>query len=361
MIRLVLAFILTMIPAHAAFVSKLSNGGYLTRNTLGNVYDRNGLSLSVSQGKVLFSFNTNGSFAFSNRKLQLSGDVVAPGNSKYYGTNGSGTKGWYTAGVGTVSSVSNADTMLTVTSKTTTPFISITGNTLTSAKILNGTVATADIAANAITSGLISNGTITTKDLAVGVLNGTILNASTKVISSGVVNGTTANFTKLIASGSVNGAVFTGTRLSSSGPVIAATNINGTTANFTKIISTGRVNGTNLIASNGMSMLSLVNYGNGGSAKTLDPKKGNFIYLQLNGSTCAIKIAKPNGPTRAVIALRQFSATRLATWNADIAWPTATAPTLSTTSGYTDFVTCVHMGSTILSNKWNCQFTGDLR
>jgi hypothetical protein len=158
----------------------------------------------------------------------------------------------------------------------------------------------------------------------------------------------------------VNGAA-TATTLTTTGKVVAGTNVNGTTANFTKVISTGRVNGTGMVASNGMSMLSLTNYGNGGTARTLDPKKGNFIYLQLNGSTCAIKIAKPNGPTRAVIALRQFSATRLATWNADIAWPAATAPTLSTTSGYVDFVTCVHMGSTILSNKWNCQITNDLR
>jgi hypothetical protein len=153
----------------------------------------------------------------------------------------------------------------------------------------------------------------------------------------------------------------TGTSLVATGRLIAGTNVNGTTANFTKVISTGTINGTKMAASNGMYATSLVNYGNGGSAKTLDPKKGNFIYLQLNGSTCAIKIAKPDGPTRTVIALRQFSATRLATWNADIAWPAATAPTLSTTSGYIDFVTCVHMGSTILSNKWNCQFTGDLR
>ena len=168
---------------------------------------------------------------------------------------------------------------------------------------------------------------------------------------------TTGTVTSVAVSGDNGVNILSGSPITSTGTI--ALSIGNITPN--KVNATGTINGTTFIPSNGQSMLSLVNYGNGGSLKTIDPKRGNFIYMQLNGSTCAIKIAKPNGPTRMVLALRQFSATRLATWNADIAWPAATAPTLSTTSGYIDFVTCVHMGSTVLSNKWNCQFTGDLR
>lgn len=35
------------------------------------------------------------SIVFDSGQLQLSGDSASPGNSKLYGTNGSGTKGWY--------------------------------------------------------------------------------------------------------------------------------------------------------------------------------------------------------------------------------------------------------------------------
>lgn len=168
---------------------------------------------------------------------------------------------------------------------------------------------------------------------------------------------TTGTVTSVAISGDNGVNILSGSPITSTGTI--ALSIGNITPN--KVNATGTINGTTFIPSNGESMLSLVNYGNGGSAKTIDPKRGNFIYMQLNGSTCAIKIAKPNGPTRFVLALRQFSATRLATWNGDINWPAATAPTLSATSGYIDFVTCVHMGSTVLSNEWNCQFAGDLR
>lgn len=53
-----------------------------------------------------FTVATNGSLLVTNDKVQLNGDVASPGNSKYYGTNGSGVKGWNTSVSGTVTSVS---------------------------------------------------------------------------------------------------------------------------------------------------------------------------------------------------------------------------------------------------------------
>lgn len=52
-----------------------------------------------------FTVATNGSLLVTNDKVQLNGDSASPGNSKYYGTNGSGVKGWNTSVAGTVTSV----------------------------------------------------------------------------------------------------------------------------------------------------------------------------------------------------------------------------------------------------------------
>jgi hypothetical protein len=46
---------------------------------------------------------TGGGTLASNRTLTLVGDVASPGNSMYYGTNGSGTRGWYAVVSGGVS------------------------------------------------------------------------------------------------------------------------------------------------------------------------------------------------------------------------------------------------------------------
>lgn len=63
----------------------------LNRNT--NTITVTGSSGSVlSSVSVLDSITGNGT---SGSPLQLSGDVATPGDSFYYGTNASGTKGWY--------------------------------------------------------------------------------------------------------------------------------------------------------------------------------------------------------------------------------------------------------------------------
>jgi hypothetical protein len=72
------------------------------------------------------SITPSQSIVFSGTDLRLANDQASPGNTKYYGTNGAGAKGWYTLGSGTVSSVSvvdGADIDLTITDPTTTPSI----------------------------------------------------------------------------------------------------------------------------------------------------------------------------------------------------------------------------------------------
>ena len=48
---------------------------------------------------------TGGGDLSTNRTLNLVGDVASPGNNYYYGTNGTGTRGWYSSTFGTVTSV----------------------------------------------------------------------------------------------------------------------------------------------------------------------------------------------------------------------------------------------------------------
>lgn len=81
----------------------------------------------------------NGSVTFSGTTVQFVNDSAAPGNSKYYGTNGSGTKGWYTSTAGTLTTISatdSADIDFTVTNPTTTP--DVTG-VLTFTTVVAGT------------------------------------------------------------------------------------------------------------------------------------------------------------------------------------------------------------------------------
>ncbi len=52
------------------------------------------------QSSTFLSDRCKNSIVVSSGKYQLSGDSSTPGNSYYYGTNGSGTKGWYASSIG---------------------------------------------------------------------------------------------------------------------------------------------------------------------------------------------------------------------------------------------------------------------
>jgi len=107
-------------------------------------------TVSSGSGTVSVSDSITGTGA-SATPLLLQGDASAPGNSFYYGTNGSGTKGWYalpTSG-GTVTSVGFADA-------STTSIYTITGSPVTTSGTLTQTLTTQT--ANKVFAGPASGG-----------------------------------------------------------------------------------------------------------------------------------------------------------------------------------------------------------
>lgn len=93
-------------------------------------------------GNVEFIAPTN-SIEISGTDLQLLNDVASPGNDYFYGTNGSGTKGWYAISTGSVTEIlvtDDADIDFTVTDPTTTPDITAT---LTATGVTPGTYGSA--------------------------------------------------------------------------------------------------------------------------------------------------------------------------------------------------------------------------
>lgn len=92
--------------------------------------------ISVNSNKLLGRVSTSGrvqeltlsgSLTFNSTALQLVNDNATPGNLKYYGTDGSGVKGYYTlSAIGTVTNLTatnSADLNFTITNPTTTPDI----------------------------------------------------------------------------------------------------------------------------------------------------------------------------------------------------------------------------------------------
>ena len=77
-------------------------------NLSGNKYvDHSAVSVIANPGVGSI---VGGGDLTTNRTLTLSGDSVAPGNSYYYGTNGGGTKGWYTLATGATTFLALTDT-----------------------------------------------------------------------------------------------------------------------------------------------------------------------------------------------------------------------------------------------------------
>lgn len=80
----------------------------------------------VSTAGVVQELTLGGSLVFNSTAIQLSNDNLTPGNTMYYGTNGSGIKGWYSAvfsGVTSLSVTDSAEIDFTITNPTTTPNI----------------------------------------------------------------------------------------------------------------------------------------------------------------------------------------------------------------------------------------------
>lgn len=89
---------------------------------------------------IIQEIGVTNSIEFSSGNLRLVNDVASPGNNKYFGTNGSGVRGWQSFTTsGTVTEVQVTDTSdidFTVTNPTTTPNLSAT---LTNSGVSAGT------------------------------------------------------------------------------------------------------------------------------------------------------------------------------------------------------------------------------
>lgn len=106
----------------------------LTATTAGKLLGRN----SSTSGEVEF-INAINSIAVTSNNISLVNDNNTPGNNKYYGTDGSGVKGWQTTTSSSVTIVNvtdDADIDFDITDATTTPTITAT---LTATGISAGT------------------------------------------------------------------------------------------------------------------------------------------------------------------------------------------------------------------------------
>ena len=202
---------------------------------------------------------------------KIANDTIVDGD-----INASAAIGWTKLGISsTVSSAevgyldgvtsaiqTQIDTKAPLASPTFTGTVTLPSGTVTSAMILDGTIATADIADGAITTGKILDGTILAGDLADGavtsakILDGTILDADinasaaidwtklgiSSTVSSteiGYVDGVTSAIqTQIDAKAALSGATFTGAVSGTSLTLSGDLTVNGTTTN---------INSTNLV------------------------------------------------------------------------------------------------------------------
>ncbi len=111
----------------------------LTAATAGRLIGRT----TASGGEVGFITPIN-SIVLTTTNLSLVNDATSPGNSKYYGTDGSGVKGYHSFVSGTVTTLSVTDDVdidFTITNPTTTPDITAT---LTTTGVTAGTYGSAN-------------------------------------------------------------------------------------------------------------------------------------------------------------------------------------------------------------------------
>lgn len=126
------------------------------------------LNTKVGTGRTVATTGSlsGGGDLSANRTLSLDGDAATPGNSKYYGTNGSGSKGYYdlpsggssdpSVGGDLTGTASNAQIASGAVGTT-----ELANNSVTTAKITDGDVTAAKLANNSVTNAKVANGELT--------------------------------------------------------------------------------------------------------------------------------------------------------------------------------------------------------
>ena len=86
--------------------------------------------------------------------------------------------------------------------------------------------------------------------------------------------------------------------------------------------------------------------GNSGTSKTIVWTNGNKQYITLTGN-CTFTFTSPSGAVGNFMLrlVQDGTGSRTVTWPASVKWPSGTAPTLTTTAGGVDIVSCYYNGT----------------
>jgi hypothetical protein len=96
--------------------------------------------------------------------------------------------------------------------------------------------------------------------------------------------------------------------------------------------------------------------GNSGGAKTITWANGNKQAITLTGTPSVLTFLPPDGVCNLLLKVTQGSGgSKTATWPGIVKWPSATAPTLSTTAGYIDIMS-FYFDGTYYYGMYNTDF-----
>ncbi len=96
----------------------------------------------------------------------------------------------------------------------------------------------------------------------------------------------------------------------------------------------------------------VVDDGNSSTADTIDWSTGSFHKSTLTGN-CTYTFTAPTGLSRLTLQVVQGAGPYTVTWPASVKWAGASAPTLGTTNGRSDFITFIYDGT----NYWGVAST----
>ena len=239
-----------------------------------------GNTLTYTDATPLLDVKTQMSITSDASGVKLSGDAASPGNSKLYGTDGSGVKGWQSQPTGTTDlSISGSSSPLTINSSTGTDITATAGTGISLAgtsgnfTISNTGVTSAGLSLPSIFS--VSGSPVTTT----GTLTGTLATQTANTVFAGPASGGAATpaFRALVAADMPSGTI------TGSGATNQMTYWTGTTsqAGASTLIWDNANVGLNLLSSTASSSRGFNSYLNlatiAGASMTFYKSRGTYI------------------------------------------------------------------------------------